>query len=61
MELNVFGTQIINNGQFVLNGGDGANTVLQLENNVTLSGTGALTLTVAGGGGSAYIDQGVGG
>jgi fibronectin-binding autotransporter adhesin len=61
VELNVFGTQIINNGQFVLNGGNGANAVLQLENNVTLSGTGALTLTVAGGGGSAYIELGVSG
>ena len=61
MELNVFGTQIINNGQFLLNGGGGTNSVLQLENNVTLSGTGALTLTVAGGGGSSYIELGVSG
>ena len=61
VELNVYGTQIINNGQFLLNGGSGANAVLQLENNVTLSGTGALTLTIAGGGGSAYIELGVGG
>ncbi len=61
MELNVFGTQIINNGQFLLNGGGGTNSVIQLENNVTLSGTGALTLTVAGGGGSSYIELGVSG
>ncbi|HEY4930282.1 MAG TPA: hypothetical protein VII23_01820 [Terriglobales bacterium] len=61
VELNVFGTQIINNGQFLLNGGSGTNVILQLENNVTLSGTGALTMTVAGGGGSTYIELGVSG
>src|SRR5271169_2426192 len=61
LDLFVYGTQIINNGQFILNGGGGANDFLGLENNVTLSGAGALTLTVAGGGGSAYIQQQVGG
>ena len=61
MELNVFGTQIINNGQFLLNGGGGTNAVLQLESNVTLSGSGTLTLNTASGGGLAYIELGVGG
>src|SRR5271167_881313 len=61
LDLFVYGTQIINNGQFILNGGGGANDFLGLENNVTLSGAGVLTLTVAGGGGSAYIQQQVGG
>ena len=61
IDLFVNGTQIINNGQFVLNGGGGANALLQLENNVTLSGTGTLTLVTASGGGTAYIDQGTGG
>ncbi len=60
VELNVFGTQIINNGQFVLNGGGGTNVILQMENNVTLSGSGTLTLNTAGGGGSTYIDEGGG-
>ncbi len=57
----IYGTQFINDGAFLLNGGNGANSILQLENNVTLSGTGTLTLITAGGGGAAYIDQGSGG
>jgi len=61
MDLFVFGTQIINNGQFLMNGGGGANTFLALQNNVTLSGTGALTLTTAGGGGTSFIEQAFGG
>ncbi len=57
MNLNVYGTQIINNGQFILNGGGGANDILLLQDNVTLSGSGALTLNTASGGGAAYIEQ----
>jgi hypothetical protein len=57
----VFGTQIINGGQITLDGGSGANSQLTLENNVTLSGPGTLTLNTAGGGGAALIDQAQGG
>src|SRR6266436_6749425 len=60
-QLSVFGTQILNAGQIVLNGGGGANTLLTLDNNVTLSGGGTVNLNVAGGGGSTFIQQGVGG
>lgn len=59
--LSVFGAQIINNGQIMLNGGGATNSFLILDNSVTLSGGGTLTMTVAGGGGSAFIQQGVGG
>ena len=61
IDLFVYGTQMINDGQFLVNGGGGYNAILGFENNVTLSGAGALTMTVAGGGGSAYIQQQVGG
>ncbi len=61
LNLNVFGTQIINNGQFILNGGGGANDILLLQNNVTLSGNGTLTLNTTGGGGAAFIEQAAGG
>jgi PEP-CTERM motif len=60
-QLTLAGTQIINDGQIVLNGGGGANSFLILDNSVTLSGGGTLTLTVAGGGGSTFVEQGVGG
>src|SRR6266851_4599002 len=60
-QLSVFGTQILNAGQLVLNGGSGSNTVLNIDNNATLSGTGTLTLSTAGGGNNAIIQQGVGG
>jgi hypothetical protein len=53
----VFGTQIINDGQIALNGGNGSNTSLILDNNVTLSERGTLTLSVAGGGGNTFIEQ----
>lgn len=46
----VYGTSISNDGQITINGGGGYNTDLVLENNVTLSGAGTLTMTVAGGG-----------
>jgi len=61
MNLFMYGTQMINNGSVLLNGGGGANAILVLENNVTLSGGGTFTMTNAGGGGSAYIEQGIGG
>src|SRR5271157_6136871 len=59
--LSVFGTQIINAGQININSGGGQNAVLELENNVTLSGAGTLTLANTGGGGTAIIYQSVGG
>ena len=52
---------IINNGQILLNGGGGTNTFLGLNANTTLQGGGTVTLSTAGGGGSAYIQQQVGG
>ncbi|MDR3414342.1 MAG: hypothetical protein P4L87_25840, partial [Formivibrio sp.] len=59
--LSVYGTQIINAGQININSGGGANAALELENNVTLSGNGTLTLANTGGGGTAFIYQAVGG
>jgi hypothetical protein len=59
-DFTVSGTQIINAGQINLNSGAGGNTILILDNNVTLSGGGTLTLVTAGGA-SAYIEQGAGG
>ena len=60
-QLSVSGPQVINAGQIGINGGGGTNTLLLLDGNTTLSGTGTLTMNVAGGGGSAFIQQGVGG
>src|SRR6516164_6234572 len=60
--LSTSGTQILNAGHIVINGGNGSNTLMQLDNNVTLSGGGTLTLsTVASGGNNAIIQQGVAG
>jgi hypothetical protein len=56
-QLEVFGTQIINAGQININSGGGANALLELANNVTLSGAGTLTLANTGGGGTAIIYQ----
>ncbi len=61
VDLFVYGTQIINNGQILLNGGGGTNTVLGLNANTTLQGGGTVTLSTAGGGGNAFIDQAAGG
>src|SRR5271167_3495330 len=55
--LEVFGTQIINAGQINVNSGGGQNALLELANNVTLSGNGTLTLANTGGGGTALIYQ----
>ena len=60
-ELIVAGTQIINAGNIAINGGGGSNSLLLLDNNVTLSGGGTLTLSTASGGGTAIIYQAVGG
>ena len=59
-DFTVSGTQIINAGQINLNAGSGGPTILVLDNDVTLSGAGTLTLNSSGGQ-SAYIQQGVGG
>jgi hypothetical protein len=59
--LTVSGSQIINDGSISVMGGSASNTILSLDNNVTLSGTGVLTLSVGGGGGSSYVQQGTGG
>ena len=60
-QLSVYGTQIINAGQININSGGGQNALLELEDNVTLSGAGTLTLANTGGGGTAIIYQAVGG
>jgi hypothetical protein len=52
---------INNNNNFQLNGGAGTNSFLFAGNNVTLQGGGTVTLSTAGGGGSAFIEQLVGG
>ncbi|HEY6292954.1 MAG TPA: hypothetical protein VI455_15495 [Terriglobia bacterium] len=51
-QLSVFGTQMINAGQILINGGGGTNTYMFIDNSMTLSGAGTLTLsnTVSGGG-----------
>ena len=53
----ISGTSISNAGQITINGGAGTNTFLVLDNNVTLSGAGTLTMTTASGGGNAFIEQ----
>src|SRR5258707_3954456 len=59
--LTVTGGCITNNGALKLNGGGGANGLLDVNSNVTLKGGGTLTLSAATGAGSAFIQQGVGG
>jgi hypothetical protein len=54
-QTNILGS-IINKGNFQVNGGGGANGILNLSGNTTLSGGGTVTLsTQNSGGGSAYI------
>src|ERR1022692_167377 len=53
---------INNKGNFLLNGGSGANAIALLDSpNVTLQGGGTMTMVVNGGGGSAYLEQTAGG
>ncbi|MGA2017382.1 MAG: hypothetical protein ABSH26_10515, partial [Opitutaceae bacterium] len=53
---------IIDNGEVQMVGGGGANSVLFLTGNLTLQGTGPLTMSYSGSGaGQAYIEQGLGG
>lgn len=54
--MQVYGTQIINNGQINVSAGS-SNSLMFIWNNTTLSGTGTLTLSTTGGGGTAYIGQ----
>lgn len=56
-QLEVSGTQIINAGQININSGGGQNALLELANNVTLSGAGTLTLSNSGAAGVAIIYQ----
>ncbi len=56
-QLSVFGTQILNAGQIMVNGGAATNTFLNIANNVALSGGGTLTLSTAAGSGAAFIQQ----
>jgi hypothetical protein len=50
---------IANNGIITVVGGGGSNAILDIGNSQTLGGT--VTLSIASGGGSAYIQQGSGG
>ncbi len=60
--LNVDGTQIINAGQITITGGSGSNGILDIGNNVALSGGGTLTLAYSGSGaGQGIIQQNSGG
>jgi hypothetical protein len=54
--MQVYGTQIINNGQINVSAGS-SNALMFIWNNTTLLGTGTLTLSTTGGGGTAYIGQ----
>ena len=56
-QLAVDGTQIINAGNIVINGGGNANAYIFINNSMTLSGGGTLNLntTTTGGGGDAYL------
>ena len=53
--MQVYGTQIINNGQINVSAGS-SNALMFIWNNTTLSGTGTLTLSTTGGG-TAFIGQ----
>ena len=55
------GSTISNAGSIQLNGGAGSNTFLYLDANTMLQGGGTVTLSTASGGGSTFIEQGVGG
>jgi hypothetical protein len=56
--LSITGPTISNKGSIQLNGGGGAFGILDLSGNVTLSGSGTLTLaTAASGSGAAYIQE----
>ena len=55
------GSAISNSGSIQLNGGGGTNTYLTLDSNTTLQGGGTLTLNVASGNGSTFIQQGASG
>ena len=52
---------INNQGNLQLNGGSGNNTFLVLAANTSLQGGGTVTMNVAGGGGTTYLEQAVGG
>ncbi len=60
-QFNVSGPTVSNAGAITLNGGSGTNSYLILNGNTTLQGGGTITLSPGGGGGSTYIEQGVGG
>jgi hypothetical protein len=51
----------INNGNIGVYGGDGYNTYVQVDSNVTLQGGGTVTLSTAAGGGGAFIQPTHGG
>jgi hypothetical protein len=61
VQLSIFGTAITNPGKIVINGGANANGFLLLDNSVSLSGAGTLTLatTTTGGGGNTFLENSV--
>ena len=56
-QLSVYGAQIINAGQIIINGGGNSNAFLYITGATTLSGGGTVNLntTTSGGGGNAYL------
>ena len=46
---------LTNKGTLQVNGGGGSNTILQIGNNLTLSGGGTVNMSVASGGGNAFL------
>jgi len=52
---------INNNSNLQLNGGNGSNSSLIVDSNVTLGGGGTVSLSIAAGGGNAFILQAAGG
>ncbi len=60
-QLTVLGPTISNAGAIQVNGGGGNNAYLVLDGNSTLSGAGTLSMSIASGSGTSYIEQGTGG
>src|SRR5215831_18118360 len=53
--LSVSGPAIVNAGTITLNGGGATNTIVQIGNSLSLSGGGVVNMSIAGGGGSAFL------
>src|SRR5215469_4511236 len=53
--LSVSGPAIVNAGTITLNGGGATNAIVQIGNSLSLSGGGVVNMSIAGGGGSAFL------